>query len=458
MVFVLDPDHAWAIASSPIPGNAPSASPTPSGQLFAVNRTSDGGRTWQSTPVSGDFRCDTATFSFVDADHGFLMCSYASVPGPNGPNNEVRTQATKGAGTVLRTVDGGASWSVAGGATGLGSGFTASDATTLWSAPDFESSDLTGPTLYVSRDAGARWSPVSLPGMYANPIPGPVALGVEAGPVFWDANDGAIAIGVYAYESQTQPAVWFYRTSDAGRSWTLFKEPSMAPPMGGFPPGALLGREWAVIGTHADGFFGLHESSDFGASWTDVPGFGMPENSAFEWVDFADRDHGVATVLAGTGTTALMLSSDGGRTWHAADFGDARAKVPANSAQDPVAAKNTAGTYAMAGKDPPTAWRVLSSYSQRAFGSESAFETVEAALAKRTNYTLTFGEPTQSADLRNRLNLTPGVWDDLTAFADMSRAYVVVATFPGTSEPPETIVVAPLAITGDWRVWVVTMP
>jgi hypothetical protein len=153
-----------------------------------------------------------------------------------------------------------------------------------------------------------------------------------------------------------------------------------------------------------------------------------------------------------------MLSSDGGRTWHAADFGDARAKVPANSAQDPVAAKNTAGTYAMAGKDPPTAWRVLSSYSQRAFGSESAFETVEAALAKRTNYTLTFGEPTQSADLRNRLNLTPGVWDDLTAFADMSRAYVVVATFPGTSEPPETIVVAPLAITGDWRVWVVTMP
>ena len=46
----------------------------------------------------------------------------------------------------------------------------------------------------------------------------------------------------------------------------------------------------------------------------------------------------------------------------------------------------------------------------------------------------------------------------MTNFADTSRAYVVVVSFTGTSEPSVTLVVAPLAITGDWRVWVATTP
>src|ERR1035437_1525718 len=82
-VFVLDPDHAWAITSNGMNGGL--AAPSGSGQLFVVNRTSNGGRTWQSTTVSGDYRCDSATLLFVDADRGFIMCSIASPPGPNGP-------------------------------------------------------------------------------------------------------------------------------------------------------------------------------------------------------------------------------------------------------------------------------------------------------------------------------------------------------------------------------------
>jgi len=466
-VFVLDQDHAWAITSNGMNGGL--ASPTVAGQLFEMNRTSDGGRTWQTAAVSGGFRCDTATISFLDADRGFVMCSYGSTPGPNGQNNEVRTEAKKGAGTVLRTNDGGATWSVAGAAAGLGSGFTASDANTLWSAADFESSDLTGPALQVSRDAGVSWSPVSLPGMYANPIPAAVSLGVEAGPVFWDANDGAIAIGVYDYQAGGTPATWFYRTADAGHIWSLVvKEQAMGPPMGGFPPGALVGKEWAVIGTLADGFFGLLESSDFGASWTEVPGFGMPQNSAFSWVDFTDRDHAVAIVFAGSagntasaapGTYTLMQSSDGGRTWHPASFGDARARVSSKSA-DPAAAGNLAEDHeTMAIKDSPTAWNMLSSYSQRAYGSEAAFAAAETALGKRTDYSgYQLSQPTQSLDVLSQTNLGPAVWNDLNAFADITRAYVVTVSFPGTAEPQQTLVVAPLAVTGDWRVWVVKVP
>ncbi|HEX7613266.1 MAG TPA: sialidase family protein, partial [Candidatus Limnocylindrales bacterium] len=180
-VFVLDPDHAWAITSNGMNGGL--ASPAASGQLFVVNRTSNGGRTWQSTTVSGNYRCDSATISFADAGHGFIMCSYGSTAGPNGQNNEVRTQATRGSGTVLRTDDGGATWSVAGSATGLGSQFTASDANTLWSAPDYSSSNLTGPILYVSRDAGVSWSVDALPEMSAATIPAAAEIGVAAGPV-----------------------------------------------------------------------------------------------------------------------------------------------------------------------------------------------------------------------------------------------------------------------------------
>lgn len=448
-VFVLDPGHAWAITSSAPAGANPTAGPTPAGQLFVVNRTSDGGRTWQSAPVTGKFGCDTATFSFVDADKGFLMCS---VP-PGAPKGT--SSATVGSGTVLRTTDGGASWSLAGGGDGLGSQFTASDANTLWSAPDYGSSEMTGVALYVSRDAGRTWSTVDLPDLGS--VPNGARASVAAGPVFWDASNGVFAVAISPVASTVQPAVWFYRTSDAGRSWTVFKEPAQFP-IDPLKPEALVGRQWAVVGTNRS-LFGLTVSSDFGASWTDVPGFGMPEHTSFLWIDFTDKNHAVATVFAAPGSDALMLSTDGGLTWHAADFGDARAKVPANSAQDPVAARNRAEDFAtMAAKDPPTAWNMLSSYSQRAYGSEAAFEASQAALYKRVSYSAQVGQPTQGADRVNRLSLGAGLWADMIAFADMNRAYVVAVTFPGTSEPPETLVVAPLSITGDWRVWVVRTP
>jgi photosystem II stability/assembly factor-like uncharacterized protein len=443
-VFVLDPDHAWSIAHRDV-GGATEPSPTPAGQLFVVDRTADGGTSWQSTPVSGDFRCDTATIAFADTSHGFIMCAYpadvaAGVAGPYG--------------AVLRTDDGGATWSVVSDATGLGSQFTASDATTLWSAPDSNSPVLKGVALFVSRDAGRIWAPVDLPELSSVPVGAKVR--VEAGPLFSDASNGAIAVGVFVNGAGGEDAVWFYRTSDAGRSWAVVKK-AIDFPMIDFPPASAVGQVWAA---RMLGNYKWTVSGDFGASWTEVSGSGLPPNTQFLWFDFADASHGVGTVFAAPGSNALMLSSDGGQTWHAADFGDARAKVPSDPSQDPAAATKTVNDFEEAAykASPAMAWNMLASYSQRAFGSEPAFETATAALRKRTNYSYQVGEATHDATIRDRLNLTPGVWDDLTAFADLTRAYIVVVTYPGTSELPETLVVAPLTVTGDWRIWVVTMP
>jgi len=455
-VYVLDQDHAWAIAA---PGSVVSvgsnaagstASPSAAAVVFLVDRTGDGGRTWQEAAVSGDFGCDTAKVSFVDANHGFIMCSVGSraAAGSGAPS-------AKEAGTVLRTVDGGASWSVVGDAAGLGSGFAAGDVNTLWSAPDCGSSTPTGVALYVSRNAGGTWSSVDLPEL--STVPAGVQVCVAAGPVFWDAADGAIAVAVGQSSSGVGPAVWFYRTSDAGRSWTLVKKPT-AWPVASLPSTVLVGREWAVPGD--GGLYGLTVSGDFGADWIDVPGFGMPENGAFQWVDFTDATHGAAVVSAVPGASfarSLMLSSNGGRTWHAADYGDSRARVPANATLDPAAAGNLADEFQMMStKDLQAAWIMLSSFSQRAYGSEAAFEAAEAALGKRAGYTYHLGQPTQIMVALTQKGLDSATWTDLTTFADTSRAYVIVVTFPGTSEPPQRLIAAPLSVNGDWRVWVVT--
>jgi photosystem II stability/assembly factor-like uncharacterized protein len=447
--YVLDQDHAWALTSDNPNGGL--ASPAVPG---TVSRTSDGGKTWQSTPISGDFDCPRASLSFVSAERGFIMCAVPSTPGPTGPLAQSLLSAKQGSGTVLATADGGARWSVAGSSLGLSERFTASDANTLWSVPDTISSELTGVRLYVSRNAGVTWSAVDLPGLAS--VPANTEVGVQAGPVFWDASDGAVAVSVDQCCSIDTIAIWFYRTSDAGKTWTVVKQPRHYPLDPLLGDNATAGRVWATIGD--GGLFNMTVSSDYGASWTDVPGFGMPDNTSFLTVDLIDKDHGIATVFASQGTRALMLTADGGRTWHAADFGDARAKVSSTSA-DPTASTNVAESYeTMADKDPPTAWNMLSAYSQTAFGSESAFATAEAALGKRTNYIYRLGDPTQGAGALSQQGLGPGVLNDLTRTADVSRAYVIVVTFPGTSEPPQTLVIAPLSATGDWRVWVVTMP
>jgi hypothetical protein len=248
--------------------------------------------------------------------------------------------------------------------------------------------------------------------------------------------------------------MWFYRTGDGGRTWSVFKEPKQ--PYGGMMVDALAGRVWAVV---SDGsLWSMNVSSDFGSSWTVVPGYGMPDNTSFLTLDLADKDHGLATVFGVQGTRTLQLTSDGGRTWHPADFGDARARV-SSTAADPVAAKNLADEFEMmAVKDPPTSWNMLSAFSQKAFGGESAFATARTALAARTNYTYEVGSPTQSASQLSESTVGPEAWADLTASADISRAYAVAVTFPGTSEPAETIVVAPLSATGDWRVWLMPTP
>lgn len=449
-IYVLDPVHAWTIGGVHDPSGRTAPSIPASG--LAVNRTTDGGRTWQRTEIPGQ-SCRSEDLAFADASRGYLIClaSMSSAPGASAAATDA----------IFRTVDGGASWALSESTSGLGIGFAVGDANTLWSAPDFKTSQTEGVSLQVSRDAGVTWSKVALPEAEAL---SPAGTGiVTSGPEFWDAANGALAVDVYRWGESIQPMIWFYRTSDGGRSWTLTKVTAQMPAMGSGD--ASVGRQWAIVGqwgNRAPGspgafdFGDLSVSTDFGATWTDVTGSGIPANEMWFWLDFTDKDHGAGTIFGSpSGPTVLLLTSDGGKTWHPASFGDARAHVMEDQTIDAAQAATVAQDYlTFAGKDPAKAWNLLSSYSQRQFGSEPAFEAVEAALYKRVNYGVQAGPATRSSSSLNRAAVGAAVWDDLTTFAVMNRAYLIVVSYPGTTEPPQKLVVAPLSATGGWRVWV----
>jgi photosystem II stability/assembly factor-like uncharacterized protein len=458
-VFALDPQHVWVVDLFDASYSGPAANPTPTGGTLYLQRTGDGGKTWQQSSVSGDFECPLQAMSFVDAEHGFILCSAYGTPESEG--NDGTIPATQGSGTLLRTVDGGATWQVVSRSVGPSMGFTASDAHTLWAADDYESSTR-GLALHVSRDAGVSWSTVELPELTTLASLGGSDASVAAGPTFVDASNGTLALAVID-PNEPRYSVWFYHTSDAGRTWSLVKKE--APVEDGYMPIVAVGRQWAMQSSSGQA---VTVSGDLGATWTEVDEAGLPGDAEivprFAWLDFADADHAALVLNRADAPSVLMLSSDGGRSWRPADFGDARAKVPANSTLDPATAEYVASWFeAMARRDPAApyaapdtqqAWQALSPYSQRAFGSIGSFEAAEAT----TMGTRQIGSRSNAPDVLNREVLGEGLWNDLNATADMSRAYVVDVTFPGTEVAPDRLVVAPLASTGEWRVWVVTMP
>ncbi len=204
-VFVLDQAHAWSI--SPGPGTTESGhgeGPAVDHLHAIINRTSDAGKTWRQAAVPGDYGNHELALSFVDEHRGFLMCSAG--------------RFSDGISTILRSDDGGASWSVVrsirgGDSDSLGSQFAASDASTLWAGAQGEAGPVGHPLLEVSRDGGKTWSLVKLSGLEQRD--GPASLNEPV--YFLDASTAFVSV----LTSNTR-GYWtvVYRTADCGRTWS----------------------------------------------------------------------------------------------------------------------------------------------------------------------------------------------------------------------------------------------
>jgi hypothetical protein len=321
-IAVVDPAHAWFLDEASMDPH------------FTVDRTSDGGATWQSTvlPVTiGDGSDGTHTvwpgnLYFVDDRVGFAV---------------LMTSET-GLATIVRTEDGGATWAVTGTTATFSDGIVPVDANTLWVANGGEPAGSyipARPLLQVSRDAGATWSNVSLPGLGDTAsVPAPsveptgdtTGLSVPGastgGVTFLSASQGFVAVDVgTSSTSETR----YYRTADGGRTWSQ---------VGTFGQGAwvapffLDAEHWYqpnlayVPGTAQSGprvtTQGLAVTSDGGQTWTATDENGL-SGRPIQTFWTADGQNDAALGLAQSSEPsrlALFLSWDGGKTWQPADF------------------------------------------------------------------------------------------------------------------------------------------
>jgi photosystem II stability/assembly factor-like uncharacterized protein len=279
-VEVIDRDHAWVLRES-----------TADPQVF---RTSDGGASWLSAdlPVSYDpaTGVPSGRLSFIDASVGFVVI---------GTNAEDET--------VLRTLDGGATWSLTGLSATLES--VASDANTLWTARTSAGSGA-NQLLRVSRDAGATWTEVPLPGLDVQSTcvqPGELWVPGPGGVTFLSATEGYAAVSCTEGNFGTR----YYRTTDAGLSWSQIA--AMTRPVG-IAPVFVDATHWLQPDVaEAD----LQATADGGKTWTTLAQKGLA-GSRIYWLDTRDGTNGAA--LDGGANGALFLTWDGGRTWQPADF------------------------------------------------------------------------------------------------------------------------------------------
>ena len=290
-VFVLDADHVWTAsprAGSTVPygGQGPGYD-----HLFVVvSRTSDGGATWQSVTIPGDWGGTQPVLAFADAERGFLLLS-----GLRGGGGSV----------VFATSDGGATWQRIGGADSLGSIFAASDATTLWAGNEGDAGPVVRPILDVSRDGGRTWTDARLPGLVGdifvndNPVAPPVFSG----------QDGAVA--VIAASTDTSPMVRFYRSSDGGRTWVLAAQVHIGE-SGSTAVAVVDPLHYVVIDSHTGQ---LQATSDGGVTWQPATSSGL---SAALRLRFWDARNGVAIVQTTNGpppAAGVLRTTDGGQTW-----------------------------------------------------------------------------------------------------------------------------------------------
>jgi len=306
-----------------------------------IYRTGDGGRRWSSKPILGgvsDLRSVTSV-SFADADHGWLLLSTATV--------------ASGA-EVLRTTDGGATW------TNLGAPARGND---LAYGVHFTDSQVgwldslsARPYAYKSADGGTTWQQVPLPsprgGWPANgqflvaaqpthgigviatvasfaPVSGRSGLGasvVSYPPLTVRTFDGGVPVSyVYvtftdaisnsswsaadtknrsASSSQVQaPNQVQLGSLDGGSTWSVIAPPSA--------PGAIGYTDawnWWWIGSGA-----WSKSSDGGTTWTPYRNAGVPQPLPGS-LQVLDPGHAWFGAMAGT-RAVLESTNDGGIHW-----------------------------------------------------------------------------------------------------------------------------------------------
>lgn len=296
-VFVLDKKHAWTITLGP--GSVIRGQGLPWDHLTAVvNRTVDGGASWQAASVPGDYSNSQLAIAFTDPLAGYLIAT---------PHDGASSA------TVLTTSDGGSSWRVV--ATvhlhdgSPGAELAASDGSTIWAGAQLEAT-INHPVLAVSRDRGRTWSEVTLPGL-AGLWGGDGMIEALGPPVFVNPSVGFFTVRGLNSEAQV------FGTRDGGRTWTRENMPAglvLTNPTGysnGLATVDFIDADRWVAATDS----AILSTSDGGKTWTGGKPLGLPAGRFVKLV-FLDPENGLGLFQPTDGTGSYLYRTwNGGISW-----------------------------------------------------------------------------------------------------------------------------------------------
>jgi photosystem II stability/assembly factor-like uncharacterized protein len=292
-VFVLDLSHGWVVLAREGKENKQTGI---SETLFELASTGDAGDSWSvvqlevpdpdpSRGLSGE-----AWLDFVDAMHGWALVRLNGNPAMGG-------------GVLRVTDDGGATWKTAGvPAAGPIRFITPEDG---WL--DGGANGETGPGLFVTRDGGKDWAPIT--------IKAPSRFGSKVYPKYRlpdFADDSGLMLVTFSEPNDESPKLALFTTRDRGHTWVLRGSAEEGDPTWRT---AYAGGEWLVVGcpTHE---FAMLRSAGEGVSKSKATKAASEvvcnrTGGGLRQVSFVDGARGWALLLGGY----LVATSDGGKTW-----------------------------------------------------------------------------------------------------------------------------------------------
>jgi photosystem II stability/assembly factor-like uncharacterized protein len=295
-IAAVDDDHIW-VAAADIQGSKVVHGST---RHMAIERTTDGGRTWKSVVPPGCYGCGGAHLSFLDVRQGFALVG--DQPRPR----------------LYETSDGGAGWRLVPSDVSFTGpiGFVSAEDGWAVSEPGrivgpAQSVPVGGGIVYRTRDGGRHWRRVSLsaPPRYSGQA---ATAGV---PRFFGAREGVVPVR-FRDRSRAQHLV-LYVTDDGGGSWSARPAPVVADlhaESWGFPEAvpfsAATAEDWFLFAGSK-----LYTTHDGGWTWTPIETVAPPVPRVWD-VDFTSPRDGWA-IFATTAGMALVQTHDGGRNWTA---------------------------------------------------------------------------------------------------------------------------------------------
>lgn len=289
-LFFLDTQHGWVVVSGSTDARG--------AEEVLSFRSSDGGKTWASSPV-GTANTESlgaqAYVHFADPQHGWVVVKLVS-------------SSNFSIGELFGTADGGATWSKL--SIPIGDPIRFTNPSDGWTA-----GGPAGDKLYVTRDGGVSWEAQSVsppPGFEASypvyELPAFAAGGVGVLPVTFAGNPSGMA---------------FYISRDGGRSWafqTGIPSPQTLHIGVGIPSDVVDSNTW-VAATRDGGRVFVTRGP--GRTVQEIAPNGLP--AGLVDLDFAAGQVGWALVQTGecppglkTGCATisqLLKTNDGGQTW-----------------------------------------------------------------------------------------------------------------------------------------------